>query len=141
MKNRKPVRKFSRRRAGITKAQAERLKTMHREIVMLRAGAERWDGGVWRGACERCGEMRSLYVSHIEGVGRAPSMRYDIDNARALCFDCHDGWWHQHPAEREEWLIGIIGAEKVEELRVRSKTRGSARLDYETVLTTLRAAA
>lgn len=140
------LRKVAKRRSGLSKAEHEALKDLHREVVMLRAGAsavwETPDGKKkskpsWYGPCEHCRKNRWLFVCHIETQGRARHMKYDSDNAFAGCFYCHIRWWHVVPQFKdpegrlpEEWIASLVGREKREELKRRAnqESRGDLRL-------------
>jgi 5-methylcytosine-specific restriction endonuclease McrA len=110
------------------------LDAMHREAVMLRANASLFtDEGKkqWLGECEKCRKLRWLQVSHIEPKGRVPHLRWDVENAVALCVGCHLFWWHKHPREAEEWITAHLGAERRAKLAMRARVRGG-RPDFMT---------
>lgn len=52
-------------------------------------------------ACVRCGKPMSvedkvfMQCSHVVGKGYK-ALRWDMNNAKSLCFGCHKYWWH-HP--------------------------------------------
>jgi hypothetical protein len=73
--------------------------------------------------CEWCGTQHAsnsqgLHCSHHFGR-RHKSVRWDTDNAAALCFSCHQKYG-ESPIIGAEWLIGYIGQDKVDELRVKA---------------------
>jgi len=57
--------------------------------------------------CQRCLKGGRLECSHIFSR-RHKAIRHDTRNAKALCFKCHR-WWHEDPAEANNWLISTIG--------------------------------
>lgn len=130
------MRRIARRRAGMTRGQRLELRDLHRQVVMVRAGAVRMEhetgtGSGWYGRCERCSSMRWLQCAHIESVGRAKHMEYDVDNALALCVGCHLFWWHRAtPAEVEQWLVRHIGDARRATLRLRAVACRPGRSDY-----------
>ena len=71
--------------------------------------------------CERCGKSyrdddSGLDCSHVFSR-RYKSIRYDPDNAMALCFHCHKFWWHSDPVDSGEWAIKKLGRDKIKALR------------------------
>lgn len=106
-----------------------------RRIVMIRAGAKQVgrqnESGklslVWFGACQWCGVRRKLQWSHIHSRGAAPHMRWDPDNATAMCAHCHKFRWHDNPEgmreERERFLDRVLGSKRAV-LAARAKQRG-----------------
>ena len=74
---------------------------------MIRAGAALFtDRGrrQWRGPCEWCRKTAWLQAAHIEPKGRFPALRFEPENAVALCVGCHLFRWHRSPREAEEWI-------------------------------------
>ena len=74
--------------------------------------------------CELCGESfgelpELLHCSHYFSR-RHQSVRFDPDNAEALCFKCHD-WMHAHPAWHREWKRARLGQERFEALAERAR--------------------
>jgi len=55
--------------------------------------------------CQRCGSSSALAPSHVLCKGKYPNLRYDLLNAKLLCFGCHIPWWHANPMEAAEWFI------------------------------------
>jgi len=49
--------------------------------------------------CQKCGRTREqgykIDAAHIRPKGRYSLMQFMLDNILALCFNCHDGWWHK----------------------------------------------
>jgi 5-methylcytosine-specific restriction endonuclease McrA len=128
MKRSNSMRRRARSRGGLTAFERGELDAMHREVVMLRAGAYLFPEGGWMGACAKCGKTRWLQVSHIEPKGRVPSLRWDADNAIALCAPCHLFWWHKWPREAEEWVVFFLGRAARDRLKVRARAGGA--VDY-----------
>ena len=65
------------------------------------------------GVCERCGKptpFERLQCSHFHGR-RKKSVRWNEDNACALCFHCHQHLG-ENPLEHTEWYRKKIGNEK-----------------------------
>lgn len=53
--------------------------------------------------CQRCGKTENLQCAHI--LSRSYSaVRCDPDNAIAMCYSCHIGWWHHNPVEAGRWF-------------------------------------
>lgn len=72
------------------------------KLIRQRAG--------WK--CERCGAQHDesstgLHCSHYYSRGNW-AVRFDPDNARALCYGCH-AFLGGRPAEHTEWFISVIG--------------------------------
>ena len=62
-------------------------------------------------ACRRCQLHRGWVViqcAHIFGKQAYPKVRYDPQNAIALCKGCHR-WAHDHPFEFRDWVVGWMG--------------------------------
>mgnify|MGYP001558060187 CR=1 FL=1 len=93
------------------KAAVRRLDAEFRKLIMQRDG--------W--TCQKCGKAypegsRGIQVSHFYTKGQHEWMRYDPDDACAMCFRCHLIWWHYEPLEAAVWLKGYLGDEKYEAL-------------------------
>jgi hypothetical protein len=118
------VRAKSRRRAGISKKEADELKSLHRAVVMLKAGAT-LDGNRWLGPCEWCGVYRPLMTCHVLSQGRYPHMKYDPENAWAGCWSCHlgSGGWHREPLLAAQWIEQKRGKAVIDALRARAQTK------------------
>ena len=55
------------------------------------------------GRCQVCGTTENLQCSHV--VPRANlHLRWDDNNAKALCIKHHLYWWHRNPLEAWEWF-------------------------------------
>ena len=115
--------------AKVTKSQ---LDCLARELTMRRVGAVRLDGntGPWYGTCERCGKRTFLQWCHFNSR-RFLSLRWDGDNACALCSGCHFAWSHHRPGEFTEWMKQRLGMKRYNRLRLILKT--SRRPDYEAI--------
>lgn len=131
-RQRAALRRVAKRRAGMTRAQHEELRQLHAWPVMLRANAAVFVEKVgkrtverWWGACEHCHAVGWLQVSHIEPKGQYPHLRYDPENARALCWRCHMHWWHKNPREASEWIRQVMGETARDRLALRARARCS----------------
>lgn len=129
------------RRKGKGFASREYMRRLHTSVVMLRVGAALFPSGArgrsWRGACAWCGEVRWLVCSHILAVGKVPSMRYDPDNAFALCSPCHLFRWHREPDKAVAFARMMRGDDVFEALRLRAdenKRQGVTRSSYMLLL-------
>ncbi|OOR87229.1 HNH endonuclease [Moraxella caviae] len=70
--------------------------------------------------CERCGKQyepnsNSLQCSH-HFSRRYHNIRYDPDNALALCYHCHVFWYQKDVPEAARWLEDKIGKDKIDRL-------------------------
>ena len=77
----------------------------------------------WR--CEVCGKSylpptQGLHCAHIFSRGKK-SIRFDPDNAIALCFSCHR-WADQHQTEKEKSHWDRIGTRRFNALLLRGNT-------------------
>ena len=58
--------------------------------------------------CQHCGVSKSsgrqIHGSHVFPEGRYHGMSADVENIKALCYQCHFNWWHKHPIEAGEWF-------------------------------------
>ena len=57
--------------------------------------------------CQRClkvGTGQNIHASHIIPTSKGNALRWDLNNAIALCFHCHINWWHKNPLEASEWF-------------------------------------
>lgn len=130
------MRRAALRSQGLTVSEKAVLQSLHRYVVMTRAGAamfprESGSGVSWRGRCQKCDRERWLQVSHIYPVGRYPGMRYDSDNAFAFCWGCHFSWWHKHTIEATEWARTHHG-ERCRTLYMRSQLNARTKIDFVT---------
>ncbi len=39
--------------------------------------------------CQSCGSNKELHAHHIKGYAEFPDLRFDINNGKTLCIDCH----------------------------------------------------
>ena len=92
------------------KIRIDPLDTLFSKVIRKRAG----------GVCEYCGEKKNLQCSHFHGR-RKKSTRWDIDNASALCFTCHQ-FLGEHPNIHTDWFTKRIGSERFEQLDIRART-------------------
>ncbi len=79
--------------------------------------------------CQRCGGSSGLQTSHFHGRAKR-SVRWDTDNARLLCFGCHQ-YFHSQPAEHTEWFKQYLGEEAYDLLKARANT--PQKVDIEAV--------
>lgn len=73
------------------------------------------------GCCERCGKFygwEKLQCAHFHGR-RKKSVRWDEDNACALCFGCHS-YLDSQPMEKVEFFKERLGKEKFQHLNIRA---------------------
>lgn len=55
------------------------------------------------GKCLHCGTTQNLHCSHV--LPRTYiSVRWNLDNAIALCYRCHIYWWHKYPHDAVAWF-------------------------------------
>ena len=67
------------------------------------------------GRCERCGSSGALEWHHVV-TRRVRALRWRLENALALCPDCHR-WWHAHPKVAHDWFVARFGPERLRLLR------------------------
>ena len=82
-----------------------------------------------KGICQRCGTAGSLQTSHFHGRAKQ-SVRYDPDNAVALCFGCHQHLG-SHPAEHVAFMLKRLGQERYDMLEHRARQVG--KVDKEAI--------
>ena len=70
--------------------------------------------------CQRCGGSGKLQCSHFHGRAKK-SVRWDEDNAVALCMVCHM-YFTAIPHEHTIWFENHLGVAKFEWLGCRSRT-------------------
>jgi len=76
-----------------------------------------------KGVCERCGSnkgVKGLQCSHYHGRAKK-SVRWDEDNAAALCYGCHR-YFTAHPYEHTEWFKTRLGEYVFNMLSIRART-------------------
>ena len=84
------------------------------------------------GKCERCGSpvgFNKLQTSHFHGR-RKKSVRWNEDNACALCFTCHQ-YFTENPLEHVVWFEERLGKERFTLLFAQSVVKG--KVDREAV--------
>jgi len=84
------------------------------------------------GICERCGNtvgFNKLQTSHFYGR-RKRSVRWDPDNAAALCFTCHL-YFTENPLAHVEWFRERLGEDKFTLLNIQAQT--IQKIDIEAV--------
>lgn len=85
--------------------------------------------------CEYCGKytpIKKLQCSHYHGR-RKRSVRWDFDNACAVCFGCHL-FLGENPYAHTEFFKKRLGSDRFEQLNIRANTIGSpdkAKLEIE----------
>ena len=72
--------------------------------------------------CQRCGGSGGLQCSHFHGRAKK-SVRWDEDNAVALCFGCHMHFT-ANPYEHTAWFENHLGEVKFALLASRSRVMG-----------------
>jgi len=144
LRNKTPVRRVALRRGGLSKDERLELNDMARTVVMVKFGAvlmphATGKGAGWYGRCLHCRLERPLQWAHIFPQGTCPHMRWDTGNAVALCWRCHDGWWHSVADldALKEWVVGVIGDREWQRLKFRSQVKGQKQ-DWELVRLGLR---
>ncbi|MFB6347865.1 hypothetical protein ACFBZI_07495 [Moraxella sp. ZJ142] len=70
--------------------------------------------------CERCGKRyepnsQGLQCSH-HFSRRYYNIRFDADNALALCYNCHVFWFQKDIPEAGRWLENKLGKERIDRL-------------------------
>lgn len=75
--------------------------------------------------CARCGDEFNgdsdlLHCSHFHSR-RHKATRFDLENATALCWQCH-GYLDLHPAVHKIWKLMQIGEKRYEALAKRANT-------------------
>jgi len=75
--------------------------------------------------CQVCGKVyppptQALHAAHFWGR-RKESVRFDLDNADALCFFHHQNF-EQHPEEHRAWKLKQLGQDRFDALTVRANT-------------------
>lgn len=75
--------------------------------------------------CERCygdyhTERRNLHLSHFWSR-RNKSVRFDIENAAALCFSCHRRFT-ENPSEHSDFFLKRLGRQQYDALGIRART-------------------
>jgi len=95
------------------------LDRLARTLIMVRAGAElvAESPEKWRGTCQRCRRIQNLSWCHVFTRG-AWSVRWDPENSWAWCRGCHR-YLDQHWDAKMDWIIGKIGKDRFELLRIR----------------------
>ena len=70
--------------------------------------------------CERCGKQYEAKSSGLQCSHhfsrRHYNIRFDPDNAAALCHHCHNYWYSKDVPEAARWLEDKIGQERVNRL-------------------------
>lgn len=81
--------------------------------------------------CVSCGKTGRLECSHIYSR-RHKGTRWDLMNAKALCFKCHR-WWHENPPDAMDWIEMILGTAAINSLRMRAR-RPTKFTDYDKMI-------
>ncbi len=77
-----------------------------------------------RGVCAKCGkgaEQVTLHCAHIFSRQNL-SVRWNLDNAMALCYYDHFWWAHKEPILFTEFVKEYLGAYKYEQLKIRARS-------------------
>ena len=92
------------------KIRISKLDQLFSEYIRKRANNKCEYGGEYR-------EFKKLQCSHFYGR-RAKSVRFDPDNASALCM-YHHQWLGEHPLEHVEWFKKRLGEKGFKNLTLR----------------------
>ncbi|MBA7661936.1 hypothetical protein ES703_69956 [subsurface metagenome] len=106
------------------KIRLDPLDILFSQYIRLKAG----------GICEYCNRKTRLQCSHFHGR-RKRSVRWDEDNASALCFTCHL-YMGENPYVHTEWFKQRLGSEKFEALNRRAEML--VKVDREAIKTSLK---
>jgi len=74
-----------------------KLNSLYRQIIRLRD----------KHICQHCGKHvtgADEHVSHVVPVSAGNKLRWDLSNAKIMCFHCHINWWHKNPIESGDWF-------------------------------------
>lgn len=74
------------------------------------------------GICERCGANKRLQCSHFHGR-RKRTVRWNEDNAVALCFSCHR-FFTENPLAHTEFFRERLGDTRFEMLNIQAQMTG-----------------
>lgn len=91
------------------------------------------------GYCKRCEKYlgvksQGLHCAHYHSRGKK-SVRWDRENATTLCYGCHR-FLDQHPLEKMEFFLKILGRERYDALNLRART--PQKLDIEKIQSDLK---
>lgn len=107
----------------MTKHQKNILEKLLHQACVLRDGER----------CLKCGRRDRLSASHIYPKGRYQKMRFDLDNVKSLCFQCHMAFWHKDIEEAHEWLHQTLDKKRLDRLKLRSLVNDTKPLDYNAI--------
>ena len=127
------IRRFSKRRGGLSRNQRLELKELCRTVVMTKHGAFLFTEGAkrsWRGECSICSNTHWLQVCHIFSVGKYPRAEFMPANTFAACWRCHlgPGGWHKDPTWAKDWIMDRLGVYCYDLLKTKVETAGP--VDY-----------
>jgi 5-methylcytosine-specific restriction endonuclease McrA len=71
--------------------------------------------------CQRCGTTNGLQCAHTFSR-RNKSVRWDPENAQALCYGCHLFWAHSEPILFTAWIKKRLGPKRFKALQRRAMT-------------------
>lgn len=58
--------------------------------------------------CQKCGKShlvsKQAQASHVLTKAAFPHLRFDLNNIKCLCWNCHFNWWHKESTETKEWF-------------------------------------
>lgn len=91
------------------KIKLDPLDKLFSKYIRLRAG----------GVCEYCGQVKRLQCSHFHGR-RKRSVRWNEDNACALCFSCHM-YLGENPYVHTEFFKKRLGSQRFELLNIQAQ--------------------
>lgn len=132
-----PLQRKARLKRGAPSPFRERVKYLHRACVMLRAcgfvRAKTFRSVTWTAACEKCGKVGAVVVSHIYGQGAHRAAAFISLNARALCPPCHD-WWHANPLLAAEWIRHHLGPAGLDNLAAQVEATKKVNLPHAAAL-------
>lgn len=112
------------------------LDELTKQLVMLRVNASlvRKSNGKesWYGECQWCRKTTYLQWCHIHSRGRYAWLRWDADNALAMCSSCHIFKWHRDPYLAEQFVTSLLGPAQRAALAEKAMTR--SKIDKGAVL-------
>lgn len=87
--------------------------------------------------CQKCFRTQAqgykIDAAHIRPKGKYSLMQFMLDNIIALCFSCHDGWWHKC-SEGLPWFQATYPDRW---LRIQMAERMPRRVDFKELLIAL----
>jgi 5-methylcytosine-specific restriction endonuclease McrA len=80
--------------------------------------------------CQKCGRAvqgRNAHWAHVVPKGSSLLLRWYMDNALCLCFQCHRFWAHLDPIAFDDWFRAKFPLRAVELDRLRVLDKAEAR--------------